>query len=134
MSLALGQSPGLEDHWKIIWFSRWLAQNGFGVIKPKTRSWAIALYENADQITKWRDSLPERQRRRLKNPQAVVYRWRVATQGNGYHCPADWVGEARAAWRKFLTCVAMLPEAEATALWSMVRNDEAATASPPPGA
>jgi hypothetical protein len=103
----------------ILWFSRWLAQNGFGRIKPKTRSWAIALHENAEAITAWRDSLPEQQRRRLINPHSIMQRWK-ATQGNGHRCSRDIKRAAMYAWRRFVSCTAQLPPADRIEMWAMV--------------
>ena len=43
---------------------------------PSVRSVAIELAENAKAIIAWRDSLPERQRKRLVHPLSVTRRWR----------------------------------------------------------
>jgi hypothetical protein len=117
---ATGANDTSSRHY-IKWFSRWLLQNGFGVMKPQTRSWAIALFENAEQITAWRNGLPERQRKRLVNPQSVMKRWQATQQGNGYHGPQDWRCAAVAAWKKFLSSVSMLPPDQAAPLWATVK-------------
>jgi hypothetical protein len=118
---ATGANDTSSRHY-IKWFSRWLLQNGFvGVIKPQTRSFAILLFENAEQITAWRDGLPERQRKRLINPQSVVKRWQAAQQVNGYHGPQDWRCAAVAAWKKFVSSVSMLPPDQAAPLWATVK-------------
>jgi len=49
-------------------FSTWVKANGFDRVPAPTRSVAIELYENADAIEEWRDSLPERRRKRLIHP------------------------------------------------------------------
>jgi len=57
--------------------------------RPSDRSYAIELHENLKAITKWRATLPERQRRRLIGAQANVKRWRASlNHGNG-KCPQD---------------------------------------------
>ena len=91
-------------------------------MSPATRSWAIALHENLAAISAWRDRLPDRERKRLINPQSVLKRWQLAqAHGNG-RCPQDWKREAIAAWRRFCFCVAALPENEAQAMWQMVHQ------------
>ena len=115
---ATGANDVHSRHY-INWFSRWLVQNGFGRIKPKTRSWAIALHENAEAIIKWRDSLPEQQRRRLINPHSIMQRWK-ATQGNGHRCSRDIKRAAMYAWRRFVSCTAQLPPADRIEMWAMV--------------
>ena len=119
---ATGANDTSSRHY-IKWFSRWLLENGFGVMKPQTRSWAIALYENAEAITAWRDGLPAgRGRRPPINPQSCVKGWqRSQAHGNG-HCSQDWKREAIAAWKKFVSCVAMLPPADQAAMWHMVNQ------------
>jgi hypothetical protein len=117
---ATGANDTSSRHY-IKCFSRWLVDNGFGIIKPQTRSWAIALFENAEAVTRFRDSLPERQRKRLVNPQSVVKRWQATQQVNGYHGPQDWRCAAVAAWKKFLSSVSMLPPDQAALLWQTVR-------------
>jgi hypothetical protein len=84
------------------------------------RSVAVELHENIDAITAWRTTLPERQRRRLIHPLSNVRRWRAATTYNG-KSPADYKMEAVAAWKKFVSCVAMLPADQAAPLWATVK-------------
>jgi hypothetical protein len=46
-----------------------------------------------------------------------VRRWRAATaHGNG-KCPADLKRDAVAAWRRFVSCVRLLPPEQAAPLW-----------------
>jgi hypothetical protein len=86
-----------------------------------TRSVAIALAENAEAITEWRNALPERQRRRLVGPQNTVRRWRTATGANG-KSPADFKRDAaEAAWRKFVACIEALAPDQQRQLWHEVQ-------------
>ena len=114
---------GEADNWRdrnyIYEFGRWMRAHGFGDMPKSVRSVAVELHENIDAITAWRTTLPERQRCRLVHPLSNVRRWRAATTYNG-KSPADYKMEAVAAWRKFVSCVAMLPAADQAAMWSMV--------------
>jgi hypothetical protein len=87
--------------------------------RNSTRSVAIELHENANAIETWRATLPERQRKRLIHPLSNVRRWRAATHGNG-KCPQDLKREAAAAWRRFVSCVRLLPPDQAVPLWQAV--------------
>ena len=89
-----------------------------------TRSVAIELAENAEAITAWRNSLPEKRRRRLVNPQSVVKRWRASTglngkSGNG--TPGEINSgpshQAMAAWARFVKCVEALAPDQQRQLW-----------------
>jgi hypothetical protein len=73
-------------------FSAWIAKHGFERMAKSTRSVTIELAENIEAIEAWRNTLPERQRKRLVHPLSVTRRWRAATaQGNG-KCPQDTYG------------------------------------------
>jgi hypothetical protein len=86
---------------------------GFGAMSKGARSWAIALHENARAIEQWRSGLPERERKRLINPQSVVKRWQRETRHGNGKCPTDLKRDAKAAWKRFIWCVRALgPEAE----------------------
>jgi hypothetical protein len=63
----------------------------------------------------WRAILPERQRRRLVHPLSDVRRWRAATTTteNARKLKRD----AVAAWRRFVSCVGLLPPDQAAPLW-----------------
>src|SRR5947207_1878409 len=61
-------------------FGSWMKAHGFGSMPKATRSWAVALHENAARIEQWRSSLSERERKRLINPQSVVRRWQRETR------------------------------------------------------
>ena len=86
---------------------------GFGTMPKPVRSRAIALHENAKAIERWRQSLPERERKRLINPQSVVKRWQRETQHGNGKCPTDLKRDAVAAWRRFVSCVKALPADQA---------------------
>ena len=105
-------------------FGQWMAKHGFGTMNKNTRTWAIALYENAAEIERWRSGLPEKERKRLRDPQSVVRRWRQScmAHGNGHRCPADLKRYAVTAWKRFLIYVAALPPADQAAMWSMVKK------------
>jgi hypothetical protein len=104
-------------------FGRWMSDHGFGAMRKMTRSWAIALYENAPAIEQWRSELPERERRRLRDPQSVVRKWRQScmARGDGHRCPADLKRYALIAFRRFVTYVAALPQADQIQMWATVR-------------
>jgi hypothetical protein len=64
-------------------FSDWIKAHGFEKMPAATRSVAVELHEHAEAITAWRDTLPERQRKRLVHPLSVTRRWRASTAHNG---------------------------------------------------
>ena len=109
----------------------WIKAHGFERMPAPTRSVAVELHEHAEAITAWRNSLPERQRKRLVHPLSVTRRWRAATAHNG-KCPQDWKREAAAALRRFIACVENLPTDEAWPLWQAVERGsrEAAARQP----
>jgi hypothetical protein len=83
----------------------------------------IELHENAEAITAWRDTLPERQRKRLVHPLSVTRRWRASTaHGNG-KSPQDLRRDAKAAWQRFCACTKALPAAEARPLWQAAQAE-----------
>ena len=84
-----------------------------------TRSVAVELHEHAEAITAWRDTLPERQRKRLVHPLSVTRRWRASTAHNG-KCPQDLRRDAKAAWARFCACAKALPADEARPLWRLI--------------
>jgi hypothetical protein len=96
-----------------------MREHGFRTMPKSVRSVCIELHENIDAITRWRATLSERQRRRLVHPLSNVRRWKAATMPEG-KSHNDFKMEARAAWRRFLHCVAMLPPADQAAMWVMV--------------
>ena len=52
--------------------------------------------------------------------------WRAATaHGNG-KCPDDLKRDARAAWKRLVTCLRSLPADEATPLWQAAISEVAA--------
>jgi hypothetical protein len=106
-------------------FSAWAKDNGFAGMQKSVRSVAIELAEHANAITHWRDSLPERQRRRLIHPLSCVRRWRAATGQYQAQRFRDAKREAEYAWRRFVACVRSLPAEQAGALWEMVYTEAA---------
>jgi hypothetical protein len=95
-----------------------------------TRSVAIELAENAEAVTKWRDSLPERQRKRLIHPLSVTRRWK-ASLAHGYgKCPQDLKREAAAAWKRFVACAEALPPDLAAPLWQAIHAQAATMIAP----
>jgi hypothetical protein len=100
-------------------FGTWMKAHGFDAMAKSVRSVAIELHENAKAIETWRATLPERQRRRLVHPLSNVRRWRAATTHNG-KCPTDLRRDALAGWRRFVSCVEMLPPDQAGPLWQAV--------------
>jgi hypothetical protein len=103
-------------------FSAWCKRHGFGGMKPATRSWCLALYTHQSQITAWRDNLPTgRGRRPPVNPQSCVKGWQRSLNGSG-HAAHDWKGEAIAAYRRFLNCLAALSPADQALVWQAVNQ------------
>jgi hypothetical protein len=96
-----------------------MREHGFGTMAKSVRSVCIELHENIDAITGWRATLSEKQRKRLAHPLSNVRRWRAATRPEG-KSRNDFKMEARAAWRRFLRCVSMLPPTDQAPMWSMV--------------
>jgi len=114
-------------------FGEWLTQHGFHdryhKMTPSVRSHAIELAEHASEITRWRDSLPERQRRRLIHPLSVTRRWKAATGQYQALRTRDLKWEAQNAWRKFCACLQALPQDQSRPLWQAVAAEVAAQAS-----
>jgi hypothetical protein len=106
-------------------FSLWIAKHGFERMPAATRSVAVELHEHAEAITAWRDTLPERQRKRLIHPLSVTRRWRASTAHNG-KSPTDLRRDAKAAWQRFCALTRALPAAEAAPLWATVQAHAAA--------
>jgi hypothetical protein len=100
-------------------FNLWVRQHGFDKMPAATRSVAVELHEHAEAITAWRDTLPERQRKRLVHPLSVTRRWRASTAHNG-KCPQDLRRDAKAAWARFCACAKALPADEARPLWRLI--------------
>jgi hypothetical protein len=94
-----------------------MTEHGFDGMPKATRSVAITLAENVEEIAAWRNALPERQRRRLVNPQSVTRRWRAATAPPSDKSSTDLKRDAMAAWRRFECCVKALPPNEGAEMW-----------------
>ena len=104
-------------------FSEWIKAHGFDRMPKSVRSVAIELHENSTAITAWRATLPEGQRKRLVHPLSNVRRWKAATaHGNG-KCPQDLKRDAVAAWRRFVSCVEVLPPDQGAPLWQAALVD-----------
>jgi hypothetical protein len=101
--------------------AKWLRQ-----MPSSTRSVAIELHENASVIEAWRNTLPERQRRRLIHPLSVTRRWKASREHGNGKCPQNLNRDAIAAWRRFLICVKSLPKDQAAPLWQMAQSEAAA--------
>jgi hypothetical protein len=93
---------------------------GFGNMSEATRKRIVTLTENAAAVEAWRAGLSPRERNRIGNAEHMVRRWQASLKTGHGKCLAFVRRDAIVAWRKFLTCVAMLPESEAQAMWSMV--------------
>ena len=101
-------------------FNDWVKAHHFDKMPAATRSVAVELAENAEAITAWRNTLPERQRKRLVHPLSVTRRWKASTaRGNG-ECPQDLRRDAVASWRRFCACVTALPADAAQPLWRLI--------------
>ncbi len=108
-------------------FSQWAKEHGFAEMQKSVRSVALELHANIEAITLWRDSLPERQRRRLVHPLSNVRCWRRATTQQPQ--PRDDIAAALAAWRRFVTCTQSLSAEHVAMIWKAVAAEAAALAS-----
>jgi len=95
-------------------FNKWCSDHGFGSMRASTRSWCLALNTNLPAIEKWRASLSERERARLRDPQSIVKRWQKATAPKA---KPDALAKAEAAWKSFIGCMNALPADQAAPLW-----------------
>ena len=109
-------------------FGEWMKEHGFASLPKSTRSHAIELAEHEAAITAWRDSLPDRQRRRLVHPLSVTRRWRAATASPEARSPADLRRDATAAWKRFCACAEALPPDQSADLWAIVKARRSAAA------
>jgi hypothetical protein len=103
-------------------FSAWIEQHGFKKMAKSVRSVAIELAEHGDEITAWRDSLPERQRKRLVHPLSNVRRWQKATAPKA---KPDALVKAEMARQRFVACVEALPADQSRPLWAAVQAEAA---------
>jgi hypothetical protein len=101
-------------------FSKWVADHGFTSMRPSDRSYAIALHENLAAISSWRDGLSAHRRNRLIGAQANVKGWKAATAQGNAKCPRDLKRDAAAAWRRFISCMNLLPPDEAILMWQVL--------------
>jgi hypothetical protein len=101
---------------------RWCAQNQFGQMPKTTRSYALALFEHAAEVEQWRKTLPEKQQQ--LGGLRLLRRWRRTQRTE----PKPDMEQARAAWRRFVSCVRLLPPDEAAPLWQAALAEVAAMA------
>jgi hypothetical protein len=95
-------------------FCDWTKRHGFERMPKSVRSVAIELHENISAITAWRETLPDRERRRLIHPLSNVRRWRKSLQPKK---EPDALAQAETALARFLACMTALPPAQAAPLW-----------------
>jgi hypothetical protein len=110
-------------------FSAWMKQHGFDKMTKSVRSVAVELHENATAIEAWRATLPEKQQRRLVHPLSNVRRWRASTTNGQGKCPIDLKRDALAAWRRFVSCIELLPPDQARPLWQAAQAQTTAALS-----
>ncbi len=104
-------------------FGECMQQHGFASLRASARSYAIVLAEHEAEITAWRESLPEKRRRRLNDPLAVVRRCKTSVQASDdARSPDDWRRDAQAAAKRLLMCLEHLPGDEASTLWTAVQD------------
>jgi hypothetical protein len=84
------------------------------------------LAEHSDAITKWRDKLPEQQKRRLIHPLSVTRRWKASLAHGNSKSPQDLKRNAAAAWRRFVSCCEALSPDQALPLWRAAQVQAAA--------
>jgi hypothetical protein len=60
------------------------------------------------------------------HPISNVRRWRAATTHSNGKCPADLKRDAVAAWKRFVSCVELLPPDQALPLWRAALAEVAA--------
>jgi hypothetical protein len=110
-------------------FSDWIKRHGFVGMQKSVRSVTLELHANIEAITAWRNGLPERQRKRLVHPLSVTRRWRASTTNGTGKCPADLKRDAMAAWRRFVSCIELLPPDQARPLWQAAEAQTTAALS-----
>ncbi len=107
-------------------FSSWLDQHGFQGMSKPLRSWTLDMHEHLAEISQWRATLTDRERRRLTNPQSIVRRWRKDTAPKDKADRVDALQAAAAALGRFLACMEVLGPDEAAPLWQHVCEKAAA--------
>jgi hypothetical protein len=107
-------------------FNKWMAEYGFGAMRPSDRSHAIALHENLQAVERWRTTLSDKERRRLRTAQANVKKWTRQTATRT--APPDSVAKALAAWCHFRTCMQALTNSQSGEIWQAVAAEAAAHA------
>jgi hypothetical protein len=107
-------------------FGTWMKAHGFDTMAKSVRSVAIELHENAKAIEAWRATLPDRQRKRLIHPLSNVRRWRASLNHSCDRCPTDLKRDAIAAFRRFVSCLELLPPDQAAPFWQAAQVQAAA--------
>jgi hypothetical protein len=103
-------------------FRQWMQGFGFGNMPDWQRKHIVMLVDNQQAIEAWREALPQRERDRLNNAQHLFRRWQASFKTDHGKPLAYVKRDAITAWRKFVSCVAMLPDNEAQAMWAMVHQ------------
>jgi hypothetical protein len=103
-------------------FYAWANQYGFAGMHKSERWAAVDLAENIDAIEAWRSTLPEKERQRLINPLSNTRRWRASLTPKA---DPDALAKAKAAWRKFVALVELLPPDRAAPLWQAAQAQAA---------
>jgi hypothetical protein len=94
-------------------FCEWIKKHHFDKMPKGARSWALALNENIDAISVWRQTLPERERKGLVNAQSIVRRWQKTNSTPSKTDCSDDVSKAAAAWRRCYCLVGKVPPDQA---------------------
>jgi hypothetical protein len=102
-------------------FCDWMKEHKFDTMPKSVRSVAIELHEHIGEITSWRNTLTDKERRSLNHPLSVVRRWRAVTAHGPGKCPEDLKRDAVAAWRRFIACIEALPQDQAEPLLQTAR-------------
>jgi hypothetical protein len=100
-------------------FCEWMKAHQFESIPKSVRSVAIELHEDIAEVNAWRETLSDKERRRLIHPLSNVRRWRAATE---LKAPDPALGANRA-WRRFKFYVKALPRAQAELILQIARSE-----------
>lgn len=85
-------------------FYAWADRYGFDGMHKSERWAAVDLAENIEAVEQWRETLPEKERKRLIHPLSNVRRWRRATSNRASIDAA----KSAAVWRRFVSALAAL--------------------------
>jgi hypothetical protein len=104
-------------------FCDWIKAHKFDSIPKSVRSVAIELHEHIAEISAWRETLSEKERRSLVHPLSNVKRWKLVMAHGPGKCPEDLKRDAVAAWRRFIACTRALPSDQAEPLLQTARAE-----------